>query len=212
MNRRFVTGALALGVAVAAMGALTNTTHATAFLLDGGVFDPVTCNPDCSGSYAPLISETGSINDTYGFQVTIGGLLNIDSITNSFAQEGAQIKNLELLVFQNSGTSLTPTPAGAAIADVFANFSSGAGIGSQFASTGPLSLAPGGLNDGMYFIEVMGSTVDTTGTVFTKYSGSFSFSPTPTPLPATLPLLAGGLAGRWACVRRRKRTKVGPCQ
>jgi hypothetical protein len=153
--------------------------NAETLTLGVGTFSDASCTPVCTGSFGPTAAETGTISDTYSFDVSAGSvLLHTASATNSTTQTGEEISNFAIALF--SGTPASP---GTEIAT---------GVG---ATSTPTEQTTGGLPleslaAGLYFLELTGLN----GGVPTTYAGSFSFTPTSAvPLPGALVLFGTGL-------------------
>jgi hypothetical protein len=186
----------ALLAAIGAM-ALAPSANAALQVLDGGTFSAATCTPVCTGTFAPLTSESAGFSDVYTFQV-VGGpaVLNDDSATNAITNPGQTIASWVLDVFHNSANSNASFTNGGLVTGSASSVSQ---VGSDqiVALLNSITLQPG-----FYAVETTG----TVGGVATTYSGSFSFSPTSAvPEPATWGMMLLGFVGLALAFRRKRR-------
>ena len=184
MLNKVCSAAIAAGmIATAAFSLSTSASAAALTLTPPGPFSPVLCSPSCTGAFGAS-NASGTIDDSYAFQVLGGTLFNAASATNSSAMLAQAIVDFTLQLWAGTPDA---TP-GSHVGDVLLATASPQSFSPTFQSTGGLSA---NLGAGLYYLEVTG----THGAATTTYSGSYAFSPVPGPIVgAGLPglIMAGG--------------------
>lgn len=185
---------LSLALAAAFMG-LGNYPSKADIIANIGDF-----STNASRSFGHVLEDSGTFADQFTFSLASNTFLNVDSVTNAFADASQYISNFYVKLFEGSPVGIQLSASGAPILTM----------------NGP-TLDDGGRQDvgisrtigpGSYYLEVGGTVADSDDDITASYGGSFNIKAIPEASTWAMLLLGFATVGFTAYRRKGRNADV----